>query len=122
MVMAIPIIDPNDPITDTTLIAADANLEALLIEQSPDFGDRDVIQYTLFTGQGASRVDQFTAILDFNDVDGFGFFPDKALPQPFDLEQAINSLTYIIENDLLSLTQAPNNGLAEVLALEEIEV
>ena len=127
-----PIIDPNNPITDTTLIAADANLEATLTEQSITIDDRDVTQYTItytiFTGQGASRVDQFTAILEFNGVEqfdennGFGLFPDKSLPQPFDLEQAINSLTYIIENDLLSLTEAPNNGLSEVLALEEIEV
>lgn len=117
-----PVLNPANPITSTTPIASEGNLDAKLIESSSDFGDRDVIQYTIFTGQGASRVDQFVAILDFNDVNGFGLFPDQPLPQPFDLEQAINSLTYIVENDLLSLTEAPNGGLSEVLALEELDV
>ncbi|MEM9219770.1 MAG: Calx-beta domain-containing protein [Cyanobacteria bacterium P01_F01_bin.150] len=117
-----PVLDPANPITSTALISTEGNLDAKLIEGRFDFDDRDVIQYTVFTGQGASRVDQFVAILDFNDVDGFGSFPFKSLPQPFDLDQAINSLTYIIENDLLSLTEAVNEGLSEVLALEEIDV
>ena len=117
-----PILNPNDPITNTTIVFAEGNLEAKLIEESADFDDRDVIQYTLFSGQGASRQDELTLTLDFNDSLALGFFPDISLPQPFDANLAVNDINYIIDNDLLSLTEPDDGFLADVLSLTDIDV
>ena len=87
------------------------NLEAKLVYNDPLFGNRTVIEYTIYTGTASNRTNIRTSVLDIDDLvdssnptDTFNDFPTRELPPNFDRDLAINSLEYIVDNHLLGLT------------------
>jgi hypothetical protein len=98
------------------------DLVAEFIESDQNFRGRNTIQYRLFNPKITEPFRSYT--LDFLNLDGFGFFPNIALPSDFDTKKAVNSLTYILENNLLALTQPSDpdgGGLTEVILQNQIE-
>ena len=99
------------------------NAEAVL----PGVGDLRVelindnlIQYTIFSP--GNSVPPTRHILDFSSdqVAGNNFRPTIRLPSNFDRNQAINSLSYILENNLLAATKEAEGNL-NTIVLHQIE-
>jgi hypothetical protein len=76
----------------------------------------NLIQYTIFSP--GNSVPPTRHILDFSSdqVAGNNFRPTIQLPSNFDQNQAINSLSYILENNLLAATE--NEGSLNTIVLQ----
>jgi hypothetical protein len=100
------------------------NAEAVL----PGVGDLRVelindnlIQYTIFSP--GNSVPPTRHILDFSSeqVSGNFFRPTIRLPSSFDQNKAVNSLSYILENNLLAATEVADEGLNTIVLQNQIE-
>jgi hypothetical protein len=81
----------------------------------------NLIQYTIFSP--GNSVPPTSHILDFSSdqVAGNNFRPTIQLPSNFDQNQAINSLSYILENNLLAATDLADEGLNVIVLQNQIE-
>jgi len=81
----------------------------------------NLIQYTIFSP--GNSVPPTMHILDFSSdqVAGTNFRPTIRLPSNFDQNQAINSLSYILENNLLAATKEADEGLNRIVLQNQIE-
>jgi len=81
----------------------------------------NLIQYTIFSP--GNSVPPTRHILDFSSdqVAGNPFRPTIRLPSNFDQNQAINSLSYILENNLLAATKEADEGLNTIVLQNQIE-
>ena len=120
------IINPDIPFILSDTLFEVGNLEARFVANNPVFGNRDVIEYTFYSGSGASRIDFKTVVLDYQDADDFNDFPDVLLPNNFDVNQAINSLDYIFANNLLGITEflsedGTSSGAPDIILKERVQ-
>jgi hypothetical protein len=98
------------------------NLEAQLIESDSTFANRRTIEYRIINPEATEPERSYILELDFsNPTSSLGFFRGILFPSDFNLDQAVNSLTYILENNLLGFTEPSNGGLTEIILRNKIE-